>query len=99
MYSNHCASKVSIVQIIFFVILQRVAFWEKGKNELVGIKFVQESCAGLSWRKLEIQIVCKVEFAICGQSVLASLVEGLIPNLSVTAKQLIRLWLSDLTSH
>jgi len=99
MYSNHCASKVSIVQIIVFLILQRVAIWEKGKNELVGIEIVHESCVGLSWRKLEIQILCEVEFAVCGQSVLVSLVEGLIPNLSLTAKQLIRLWLCDLTSH
>jgi len=99
MYSNHCASNVSVVQVIFFLILQRVAFWEKGKNELVGINVVHESCVGLSWRKLEIQILCEVEFAVCGQSVLVSLVEGLIPNLSLTAKQLIRLWLCDLTSH
>jgi len=99
MYSKHCALNISIVQVIVFLILQTVAFWEKGKNDLIGIKIVYETCVGLSWLKLEIQIVGEVEFAVCFQSVFVSLVEGKIPNLSLPAKQLIRLWLSDLTSH
>jgi hypothetical protein len=39
---------------------------------------VHESCAGLSWRKLETQIFYEVEFAICVPYVLVSLVE--VPN-------------------
>ena len=44
----------------------------KRKNDLTGIKIVHESCAGLRWRKLEMQILCEVEFAIYALSVLVS---------------------------
>jgi hypothetical protein len=70
-----------------------------GISDFIGIKVVHELFVELSWRKLKIQIMCEVEFAICCQSILVSLVEELITNLSLTAKQLIRLGLSDLTSQ
>jgi hypothetical protein len=53
-------------------------FLGKGINYFIEIKIFHESCAGISWRKLEFQIVCEVEFAICVPSVLVSLDEG--PN-------------------
>jgi hypothetical protein len=49
----------------------------KRKGDLIGIKIVLESFAGLSWRKLEMLILYEVEFALYVPSVLVSLVEGL----------------------
>ena len=52
-------------------------FFGKRRSDLIGIKIVHESCAGLSWRKLEMQLFHEVEYAIFVPCVLVSLVEGL----------------------
>jgi hypothetical protein len=74
---NRRALKVSIAQVNVFLILRTVFSRENGKMT-TRIKIVHESLAGIRWRKLEFQIVCEVEFAVCVPSVLVSLVEG--PN-------------------
>jgi hypothetical protein len=49
----------------------------KRNSDTIGIKIIHESSAGLSWRKLEIQIIYEMEYAICVQPVVVLLVEGL----------------------
>ena len=47
-YGNHCALKVSIVQVNAFLILRAVASWER-KNDLMGKK----NCSRvMSWNQL-----------------------------------------------
>ena len=69
----------SIGQVTVFLVLRTVVFFGKTESDLIGIKIVHESRAGLSWHKFEMQIVYEVEFAICVPSVLVPLAEG--PNI------------------
>jgi hypothetical protein len=78
LYIYRCALKYETPKLMPSTFCGQWLLEKTEKNDLIGIKIVHETCAGLSWPKLEMQIFHEVEYAIFVQSVLVSLAKG--PN-------------------